>query len=135
MTREARRRQLARDGWLQAMAMIVPALVMGRLEPLDERFGLPLFFAGLFALFPSLSRFRAYKHGLIHLESVMGSDAEPGGWDALRRVRRRALIIASLPAWVAAIGALFGLDEVPRTLLVAGSLALLVLYRVPRQLA
>ncbi|GAB6388273.1 hypothetical protein [Stutzerimonas marianensis] len=135
MTREAMRRQLARDGWRQVLLMIVPALVVGRLGTFDERFGLLIFVAGLLSLFPSLVGFRAYKHGLIHLEKVIGSDAEPEGWKSLRRLRLRALMLASLPAWIAALGSLFGLDEVPRTLLVAGSLALLVLYRVPRQLA
>ena len=40
----------------------------------------------------------------------------------------------SLPAWLAAVGALLGMEPVARLLLVLGSLSLLILYRIPRQL-
>jgi hypothetical protein len=134
VNRKAARQQLVRDGWRYTVLMVLPAILLGRLEPLDERFGMVFFALGLASLFLSLARFRAYKHGLIHVEKMLGSDGEADAWAALRRIRLRALMVASLPAWIAAVGSLFGLDEVPRTLLVAGSLVLLVLYKVPRQL-
>lgn len=134
MNRKAARQQLVRDGWRYAALMVLPAMLSGRLEPVDERFGVVFFALGLASLFLSLARFRVYKHALIHVEKMFGSEAEAEAWLALRRIRLRALMIASLPAWIAATGSLFGLDEVPRTLLITGSLVLLVLYKVPRQL-
>lgn len=134
MNRKAARQQLVRDGWCYAVLMVLPAMLVGRLEPLDERFGVVFFALGLAALFLSLACFRAYKHGLIHVEKMLGNDGEADAWAALRRIRLKALMVASLPAWIAAVGSVFGLDEVPRTLLIAGCLVLLVLYKVPRQL-
>jgi hypothetical protein len=71
---------------------------------------------------------------LIATEQALDSPAEAEAWARLRRVRRRGLLIASLPAWFAAAGALLGMEPVARLLLVFGSLVLLVLYRIPRQL-
>jgi len=138
VNRAAARRQLSRDGWLLFLLMVVPVLVASRLPELTGRhealIAFPLFFAGLGLLFLSLPRFTAYKHALIHTEHSFGSDAEPSAWATLRKVRLRALRVAGLPAWVAAIGAPLGLEPVAQLLLVCGSLTLLVLYRVPRQL-
>ena len=138
MNRAAARRQLSRDGWLQLLLVVVPVLAINQLPELtgshQELIAFPLFFAGLGLLFLSLPRFTAYKHALIHTEKALDSDAEPSAWAALRGVRLRALQIAGLPAWVAAIGAPLGLEPVAQLLLVCGSLTLLVLYRVPRQL-
>ena len=138
MNRAAVRRQLSRDGWLMLLLILVPVLASGHLPRLAGEIGdslaFPLFFAGLGLLFLSLPRFTAYKHALIRTEKAFGSDAEPSAWAALRETRLRALRIAGLPAWVAAIGAPLGLEPVGQLLLVCGSLMLLVLYRVPRQL-
>ena len=138
MNRAAARRQLSWDGWLQFLLMVVPVLAANQLPELtghhEEVIALPLFFAGLGLLFLSLPRFTSYKHALINTEHSFGSDAEPLAWATLRDVRLRALRIAGLPAWVAAIGAPLGLEPVAQLLLVCGSLTLLVLYRIPRQL-
>ncbi|WP_407292587.1 hypothetical protein [Stutzerimonas zhaodongensis] len=138
MNRAAARRRLSRDGWFQLLLIAVPVLATNQLPQLtgshEALIAFPLFFAGLGLLFLSLPRFTAYKHALIKTEHSFGSDAEPSAWATLRDVRLRALRIAGLPAWVAAIGAPIGLEPVAQLLLVCGSLTLLVLYRVPRQL-
>ncbi len=138
MNRGAARRQLSRDGWLYLLLIVIPALLGNQLPQLAGRFGehlaLPLFLGGLVLLFLNLPRFTAYKHALIATEKELSTDAESSAWLRLRAVRLRALRTAALPAWLAAIGAPFGLEPVAQLLLVCGSLALLVLYRVPRQL-
>ena len=138
MNRAAARRQLSRDGWLQLLLVVVPVLAANQLPELtgshQDFLAFPLFFIGLGLLFLSLPRFTAYKHDLIKTERAFDSDAEPSAWSALRNDRLRALRIAGLPAWVAAVGAPLGVEPVAQLLLVCGSLMLLVLYRVPRQL-
>ncbi|MFL9814439.1 hypothetical protein D7241_14375 [Stutzerimonas sp. VN223-3] len=138
MNRTAARRQLSRDGWLYLLFIVIPVLITSQLPELagrlGERLALPLFVIGLATLFFNLPRFTAYKHALIATEKALSSDAEPAAWAALRAIRLRALRVAALPAWLAAIGAPLGLEPVAQLLLVCGSLALLVLYRVPRQL-
>lgn len=132
------RRQLALEGWRYLLFMVVPVLVSSQLPQLAGRFGeplaLPLFLVGLATLFLNLPRFTAYKHALIATEKDLGSDAEASSWAALGAVRLRALRTAALPAWLAAIGAPLGLEPVAQVLLVSGSLVLLLLYRIPRQL-
>ncbi|MCQ2030063.1 hypothetical protein [Stutzerimonas zhaodongensis] len=138
MSRTAARRQLSRDGWLMLLLILVPVLASSQLPrvtgSLSDDLAFPLFFAGLALLFLSLPRFTAYKHALIDTEKSFDSDAEPAAWTALRLVRLRALRVAGLPAWVAALVAPLGLEPVGQLLLVCGSLTLLLLYRVPRQL-
>lgn len=138
MNRAAAHRQLSRDGWLMLLLFLVPVLVSSQLPrvtgSLADALAFPLFFAGLALLFLSLPRFTAYKHALIDTEKAFNSDSEPSAWAALRSIRLRALRVAGLPAWVAAMGAPLGTEPVGQLLLVCGSLMLLVLYRVPRQL-
>ncbi|WP_313306143.1 hypothetical protein [Stutzerimonas balearica] len=135
MTRAQWRRRLVRDGWLHIVLLVVPVLLLGRLPPLAEQGALVSFAIGLVGLFPSLGRFTAFKHQLIATEQALGSECEAQAWAALRRVRRRGLLVASLPGWSAALGALCGLEPVARLLLVGASLVLFLLYRIPRQLA
>jgi hypothetical protein len=135
MTRAQWRRRLVRDGWLHIVLLIVPVLLLGRLPPLAEQGALVSFALGLVGLFPSLGRFTAFKHQLIATEQALGSDREAQAWADLRRVRRRGLLVASLPGWSAALGALRGLEPIARLLLVGASLVLFLLYRIPRQLA
>lgn len=138
MSCTATRDQLTRDGWVYLLLMVAPVLAVGQLPEWSGRFGeylaLPLFITGLGMLFLSLPRFTAYKHALIATEKDLRSDAEPAAWAVLRAIRLRALRTAALPAWLAAIGAPLGLEPVAQLLLVTGSLTLLMLYRVPRQL-
>ncbi|WP_312942661.1 hypothetical protein [Stutzerimonas balearica] len=135
MTRTQWRRRLVRDGWLHIVLLVVPVLLLGRLPPLAEQGALVSFALGLVGLFPSLGRFTAFKHQLIATEQALGSDREAQAWADLRRVRRRGLLVASLPGWSAALGALCGLEPIARLLLVGASLVLFLLYRIPRQLA
>lgn len=135
MTRAQWRRRLVRDGWLHIVLLVVPVLLLGRLPPLAEQGALVSFALGLVGLFPSLGRFTAFKHQLIATEQALGSDREAQTWADLRRVRRRGLLVASLPGWSAALGALCGLEPIARLLLVGASLVLFLLYRIPRQLA
>ena len=138
MSRAAARRQLSRDGWLHLLLLVAPVLIASRLPrlpvPFVEIVALALFVAGLASLFLNLPRFSAYKHALIATERAFGSDDEAAAWITLREVRLRALRIAALPAWLAALAAPVGLEPVAQLLLVCGSLTLLLLYRVPRQL-
>lgn len=134
MNRAVVRRQLAREGWLHAALMVLPALLLGRTGLQLGNGGLLLFAAGLASLFFSLPAFTRFKHALIATEQALGDTAEPEAWAQLRRIRRRALLIASWPAWLAAVGAPLGMEPVARLLLVLGSFTLLVLYRIPRQL-
>lgn len=134
MSRASARRQLARDGWLHLLLMLLPVLLADRAPVRLGDAGLLLFAAGLGSLFFSLPAFTAFKHALIATEQALKLPSEPDAWAHLRRVRRRALLVAALPAWLAALGALLGMEPVAQLLLVLGSLALLVLYRIPRQL-
>ena len=138
MNRAAIRRQLSLDGWFYLLLIVVPVLVVRQFPQMAGRFGehlaMPLFIGGLVLLFLNLPRFSAYKHALIATEKDLGTDAEALAWSRLRSVRLRALRTAALPAWLGAIGVPLGLEPVAQLLLVCGSLALLVLYRLPRQL-
>ena len=136
MSRAAARRQLRGDGWRYGVLMLVPVLASSRLDehPLADTLALLLFVAGLGLLFFNLPRFRHYKHALIATEQAFDSPAEPDAWARLRAVRLGALRVAALPAWLAAVGAPFGLEPVALVLFTGASLVLLQLYRVPRQL-
>lgn len=138
MNRGAARRQLSRDGWVYLLLIVVPVLVSRQLPELAgglaEHLALPLFGIGLAVLFLNLPRFTSYKHTLIATEKALGTNAEPSAWTTLRAIRLRALRTAALPAWLAAFGAPLGLESIAQLLLVCGSLVLLMLYRVPRQL-
>ena len=109
MTRAQWRRRLVRDGWLHIVLLVVPVLLLGRLPPLAEQGALVSFALGLVGLFPSLGRFTAFKHQLIATEQALGSDREAQAWADLRRVRRRGLLVASLPGmssricWIASM--------------------------------
>jgi len=138
VNRGAARRQLSRDGWVHLLLIVVPVFISRQLPELAGRFtehlALPLFGIGLAALFLNLPRFTSYKHILIATEKALGTDVEPSAWTALRAIRLRALRTAALPAWLAAFGAPLGLESIAQLLLVCGSLVLVMLYRVPRQL-
>ena len=65
---------------------------------------------------------------------ALDSEAEPAAWLELDRVRLRALLGAALPAWIAALAVLAGLEAIPLVLLALSSIVLHSLYRIPRQL-
>nr|WP_218952825.1 MFS transporter [Pseudomonas sp. BMW13] len=95
---------------------------------------MPLFVAGLAAMFVSLPLFATYKRALVATEKALDSDDEAAAWLELDRVRLRALLAAALPAWIAALAVLAGLEAIPLMLLALSSIVLHCLYRIPRQL-
>ncbi|QLF92790.1 hypothetical protein HW090_06125 [Pseudomonas sp. ABC1] len=128
------RSRLRAEGWIGGLLMVAPLLLVDRLPHHDAGYGLVFFLLGLGVLFLSLPRFTEYKHALIDMERALGQAREAEAWARLASVRRRALLVAALPAWLGAVGALFGLEPIASYLLVAASLVLLLLYRLPRQL-
>jgi hypothetical protein len=133
VTRGQVKRRLALAWWRQLGVALAPLFVFNLL------FGgggptvlaMPLFIAGMAAMFVSLPLFSAYKRALIATEKALDSDDEPAAWLELDRVRLRALLGAALPAWIAALA---GLEAIPLVLLALSSIVLHGLYRIPRQL-
>lgn len=138
MNRATARRRLAWAWWWQVVLTLAPLLVLNQLfDGLQAKptvWALALFILGCSSLFVSLGQFKRYKHALIATEAALNSDNEIAAWQALGQTRRRAFIAAGLPAWIAALAVLAGLEAVPLLLLASASLVLLYLYRIPRQL-
>ncbi|TBW11584.1 MFS transporter [Azotobacter chroococcum subsp. isscasi] len=138
-TRRRWRVRLALGWWGQLGLCLLPMLLLVALcesaAAAPAPSGLPLFGLGLLSLFVSLPLFRAYKHALIATGNALDSAAEADAWARLAACRRRALLAAGLPAWSGAAGLWFGLESVAALLLCGASLVLLLLYRLPRQLA
>lgn len=139
MTRSEVRRRLT-FAWLQYLVVaLLPLPVFGWAfadsEPMIPILAMPMFIAGVASMFLTLPRFTAYKHALIATGKALNSEAEPAAWIELARVRRLGMLFACLPAWIAALSVLVGLETVPQILLVISSMVILYLYRIPRQLA
>ncbi|BAN46416.1 hypothetical protein [Metapseudomonas resinovorans] len=138
MTRPQVRRQLALAWWRQLGYTLLPLLVMSYLfgedEPLLPVLQMPLFIVGLASMFLTLPLFSAYKRALVATEAALGRAEEPGAWAELARRRRKAFLAAGLPAWIAAVAVLVGLNGVALILLAVSSVVILYLYRIPRQL-
>jgi hypothetical protein len=132
------RRRLAWAWWWQVMLTLLPLLVLHQLfadwHAKPSVLALPLFIVGCSSLFVSLGQFKRYKHALIATEQALNSEHELAAWQALGQTRRRAFMAAGLPAWIAALAVLAGLEAVPLLLLACASVVLLYLYRIPRQL-
>lgn len=95
--------------------------------------GLLFFVVGLLTVFFSRTPFNTLKTILIEF-SVAVPQRVPKLWCSYFQVRRRALLIAMLPAAMALIGRLLGLEQTPIFLLWLTSLLLVWLYRTPRQM-
>lgn len=137
MTRRERRRRLALAWWRQLGLTLAPLLLLNLLfgaERPPTLLAMPLFVAGLAALFVSLPLFHGYKRALIATGKALDSEQEPAAWLALANRRRLALRGAGLPAWIAAIAVFAGLEAIALLLLALASVVLLYLYRIPRQL-
>lgn len=138
MTRSEVKRRLALAWWQYLAVGLVPLPVMawafGGGEPLIPVLAMPLFIAGAATMFLSLPRFGAYKRALMATDKALGSAEEPGAWITLAQVRRMAMLFACLPAWVAALSVLVGLEAIAQILLALSTVVLLYLYRIPRQL-
>nr|WP_245362962.1 MFS transporter [Pseudomonas sp. BP8] len=125
--------------WWQYLALgLLPLPVMawafGGGDGLIPVLAMPLFIAGAATMFLSLPRFGAYKRAVIATSQVLGTAEEPPAWIELARVRRIAMVYACIPAWVAALSVLVGLEAVAQILLALSTAVLLYLYRIPRQL-
>lgn len=138
MNRDTARRRLAWGWWWQVLLTLAPLLVLkqffGDVRSTPSVFALPLFILGCSSLFLSLAPFKRYLRALISTEKALNSDSEAAVWQALGRTRQRSFIAAGLPAWIAALAVLAGLETVPLLLLAVASLVLLYLYRIPPQL-
>ncbi|MDR6711858.1 hypothetical protein J2W83_001453 [Pseudomonas hunanensis] len=138
MTRSEVKQRLALAWWQYLALGLLPLPVMawafGGGDGLIPVLAMPLFIAGAATMFLSLPRFGAYKRALIATSQVLGTAEEPPAWIELARVRRIAMVYACIPAWVAALSVLVGLEAVAQILLALSTAVLLYLYRIPRQL-
>lgn len=136
MTRGQVKRRLALAWWRQLGVALAPLFMLNLLFGGGGHtvMSMPMFIAGLASMFVSLPLFSAYKRALIATDKALDSDDEPAAWLELDRVRLRALLGAALPAWIAALAVLVGLEAIPLVLLALSSIVLHSLYRIPRQL-
>ncbi|MGP0175061.1 MFS transporter [Pseudomonas sp. NCHU5208] len=136
MTRAQVKRRLALAWWRQLAVAVLPVIVFNALfgGGGPALLAMPLFVAGIASMFVSLPLFKAYKQALIATDKALDSAEEPAAWLQLDRVRLRALLGAALPAWIAALAVLAGLEAVPLVLLTFSSVVIHLLYRIPRQL-
>lgn len=138
MTRAEVRRRLALEWWRWLGFALAPLfflnLLFGDSQALGSVLEMPLFIAGVASMFVSLPLFSAYKRALIATERALDGEAEREAWLELARVRRKAFLGASLPAWIGTIALFTGLHAVALFLLAMSSVVLLCLYRIPRQL-
>lgn len=138
MTRAEVRRRLALEWWRWLGFALAPLfflnLLFGGSQALGTVLEMPLFIAGLAAMFVSLPLFSAYKRALIATQAALDGEHEREAWLALAVQRRRAFLGACLPGWIAAIALFSGLNAVALILLALSSVVLLCLYRIPRQL-
>jgi hypothetical protein len=138
VTRNNRRRRLALAWWWQLLLIVAPVVVISRwfdpLEAFAPMLAMPAFIVGVSSMFVSLRPFGRYKHALIATGKALDTPEEDGAWRNLDATRSKALLAASVPAWIAAIAVFSGLETVPLCLLTLSSVVLLYLYRIPRQL-
>jgi len=136
VTRGQVKRRLALAWWRQLGVALAPLFMFNLLFGGGGHtvMSMPMFIAGLASMFVSLPLFSAYKHALIATQKALDSDEEPAAWLELDRIRLRALLGAALPAWIAALAVLAGLEAIPLVLLALSSIVLHSLYRIPRQL-
>lgn len=139
MTRGQVRRRLSVNWWQYFALALLPLLLINGLfgdsEAMLPVLAMPFFIAGMASMFVSLKFFGGYKHGLIATQKALDTPQEPDAWAALAATRRKALLVASLPAWIGALAVFVGLEAVPLILLALSSAVLFYLYRIPRQLA
>ena len=138
MTRAEVRRRLALEWWRWLGFALIPLfllnLLFGGNQVLPAVLEMPLFIAALASMFVSLPLFAAYKRALIATEAALDGEHEGEAWMALAWQRRKGLLGACLPAWIAALGLFSGLNAVALVLLALSSVVVLGLYRIPRQL-
>lgn len=137
MTRGQIRRRLSFSWWQQLVLTLLPLVLVnalfGKSDPWLPELSMPFFIVGMLSMFVTLRTFGPYKHGLINLQKVLDTPQEPACWAELAAVRRRALLAAGLPTWIATLAVFVGLEGVPLLLLALSTLVLFYLYRIPRQ--
>ena len=137
MTRGQIRRRLSFSWWQQLVLTLLPlvlaTVLFGKSEPFLPELAMPFFIVGMLSMFVTLRTFGPYKHGLINLQKALDTPQEPASWAELAVVRRRALLTAGLPTWIATLAVFVGLEGVPLLLLALSTLVLFYLYRIPRQ--
>lgn len=123
--------------WAAALTLLAILLMPLPFEPqtlLRHAWGGLLFFVvGLFTVFFSRSPFNTLKSILVEF-SVAVPQRVPKLWRTYFQVRRRALLVAMLPAVMALVGRLLGLEQTPIFLLWLTSVLLVWLYRTPQQM-
>lgn len=137
MTRGQIRRRLSFSWWQQLVLTLLPLVLanvlFGKSDPLWPELAMPFFIVGMLSMFVTLRTFGPYKHGLIKLQKALDTPQEPACWAELAAVRRRALLAAGLPTWIATLAVFVGLEGVPLLLLALSTLVMFYLYRIPRQ--
>lgn len=132
------KKRLAWQWWRQLFLLLAPVFALNRLEyssVLEQQvWGLTVFVLSLLSIFASRGCFHRFKHTVIRLGQDSQRFTRTSGWQEYFIVRQKALWVASIPAYCAALGAPFGLETIAKVLLVFCSLLLLWLYRTPRQL-
>jgi len=138
MTRVQMRRRLMWAWWQQLLVSLMPMVLVnkqfGHIQALYPQLAMPLFIVGVASMFISLRFFRGYKHALISTQKAFDTPQEPAAWNGLNLARCKALLAASLPVWIGALGVVVGLDSAAQLLLAFSTLVLFYLYRIPRQL-
>ena len=137
MTRGQIRRRLSFSWWQQLVLTLLPLVLanvlFGKSDPLWPELAMPFFIVGMLSMFVTLRTFGPYKHGLINLQKALDTPQEPACWAELAAVRRRALLAAGLPTWIATLAVFVGHEGVPLLLLALSTLVMFYLYRIPRQ--
>ena len=137
MTRGQIRRRFSFSWWQQLVLTLLPLVLanvlFGKSDPLWPELAMPFFIVGMLSMFVTLRTFGPYKHGLINLQKALDTPQEPACWAELAAVRRRALLAAGLPTWIATLAVFVGLEGVPLLLLALSTLGMFYLYRIPRQ--
>ena len=134
MNRQQQRAALNRRWWGPVLVGVLPwgVLAFSGLGWNVDGLKMPVFILGLLSLFVSLKAFAGYKRALWALRE-QDEAGEAGRWQVLDQTQARGLLWASLPAWVAAVGSVIGLEGIAGLLLVLSSAVIYCLYRIPAQ--
>lgn len=133
------RRILLSLWWLQLLIALLPVWFFPRniysVGQNGEWVSLLFFIVALSLLFLNIKPFTRFKHAVIAVGQARGTVRESAAWQGLMHARLRALWIACLPAWAAALAKILGLEMPAVVLLTVASPALFWLYRTPQQLS
>lgn len=132
------RRILRSLWWVQLLVALLPVWLFPRniysLGQNNEWVSLLFFMVALSLLFLSIKPFSRFKHAVIAVGQARGTEQESAAWQGLMHIRLRALWLACLPAWAAALAKILGLEMPAVVLLTVATPVLFWLYRTPQQL-